>query len=270
MNLGGMVGALAARSAVRAEPGDYTQDGLLYCGGCKTPKQCRVLLDGAPIVVGCQCACAEAAYEARREAERKRETLLMAETLRVQGIADRELRRCAFGLAEETEELRKCRRYVENWDRMLKQNAGLLLWGTPGNGKTYAAACIANALIDRGVPALITSFPRILAAGWDKREIAEQMRRFPLLVLDDLGVERGSDYALETVYMVVDERYKSNLPLIVTTNLTLEDLRRPKDLKYQRIYERVLEMCVPVAFRGATRRSGKAAAKLRLAEEMLR
>ena len=77
---------------------------------------------------------------------------------------------------------------------MYTQNNGLLLWGNTGNGKTYAAACIANALIARGIPALITSFPRILNAGWDKREIAEQMRQYPLLVIDDLGAERESDY----------------------------------------------------------------------------
>ena len=127
----------------------------------------------------------------------------------------------------------------------------------------------ANALIARGIPALITSFPRILNAGWDKREIAEQMRQYPLLVIDDLGAERESDYALETVYMVIDERYKARKPLIVTTNLTLEEICKPKSMDYQRIYDRILEMCVPVVFQGGSIRRKAANEKLRRAREAL-
>ena len=122
------------------------------------------------------------------------------------------------------------------------------------SGKTFAAACIANALIDRGVPALVTSFPRILNGGWDKSEIISQMKRFPLMVIDDLGAERQSEYAQEIVYAVVDERYKTRKPLIVTTNLTLDEMNDPKSMDYKRIYSRIQEMCVPVYFKGGSRR----------------
>ena len=98
--------------------------------------------------------------------------------------------------------------------------------------------------------------------------IADQMKRFQLLVIDDLGVERESDYALEIVQLVVDERYKSGIPSIVTTNLTLKELENPKNLRYARIYDRVLEMCVPVYFDGPSRRQEKRKDKLRLAREV--
>lgn len=151
---------------------------------------------------------------------------------------------------------------------MLEHNNGLLFWGNVGTGKTFAAACIANALIDNGVPALVTSFPRILNSGWDKTEIIGQMKEFPLLVIDDLGVERSSEYALEIVQMVVDERYKSGMPLIVTTNLTRQELESPKDMRFSRIYDRVLEMCVPVYFDGPSRRKKTADDKMRFAREV--
>ena len=152
---------------------------------------------------------------------------------------------------------------------MSAQNTGLLLWGNTGNGKTYAAACIANSLIDLGIPTMITSFPRILNAWYDKQEIIAQVRYYPLLIIDDLGAERNSDYALETVYAVIDERYKAKKPLIVTTNLTLEEICKPKNMDYQRIYDRVLEMCVPVVFQGQSIRRQTANEKLKKAKEIL-
>lgn len=262
--------ALVKANEARKEPGDYIQDGLLYCGHCETPKQCRVSFGAEDRIVGCQCACASRRYEAECQAAKDRELRLRIEQMRSDGVRDRLVSACRFETAQETPELKKCRRYVEQWPEMLRANSGLLFWGNTGNGKTYAAACIANALIDRGIPAMVTSFPSILASDWETRaEITAQLNCYKLLVLDDLGAERGSDYALETVYRVVDERYKSRLPLIVTTNLTLEDLCKPKNMDYQRIYDRVLEMCVPVVFEGSSIRRQRANDNLRRAREVL-
>lgn len=264
-----LIAELAQKSAAVRESGDYVQDGLLYCGHCKTPKQCRISYGGGVRIVGCQCACQTRQYEAQRKAEKDREQALRIEALRASGIKDRSLADCRFDGAVETEGLAKCRRYLDNWPVMYAENHGLLLWGNTGNGKTFAAACIANALIDRGIPAMITSFPRILNAGYDKREIAEQMKHYQLLVIDDLGAERSSEYALETVYMVIDERYKAKKPLIVTTNLSLEELCKPKSMDYQRIYDRILEMCIPVVFQGDSLRRSMANEKLRRAKSLL-
>lgn len=74
------------------------------------------------------------------------------------------------------------------------------------------------------------------------------------MVIDDLGAERQSEYAQEIVYAVVDERYKTRKPLIVTTNLTLDEMNDPKSMDYKRIYSRIQEMCVPVYFKGGSRR----------------
>ena len=249
-----IITTVAEKSRATQEPGDYTRDGLLYCGQCHTPKQCRITVGGRTYTVGCQCTCAEERYQARRQALRQQEQAQRIESLRSRGIQDRALSACRFARAEETPQLARCRRYVQNWDQVQARNLGLLLWGGTGSGKTFAAACVANELISRGVPAMITSFPRILSAGYDRQDILTQVREFPLLVIDDLGVERSSDYALETVYLIVDERYKAKKPLIVTTNLSIETLKNPQNLTYQRIYDRILELCVPIAFPGPDRR----------------
>ena len=82
------------------------------------------------------------------------------------------------------------------------------------------------------------------------------------LILDDFGMERGTEYGLEQVFNVIDSRYRSGKPLIVTTNLTLDDLRNPEDTAHSRIYDRLLSMCVPVRFTGDNFRQETAQRKM--------
>jgi DNA replication protein DnaC len=269
MNVDALIDSIAKKAEPVRDLVDYEKDGLLYCGHCNTPKQCRIPIGGNVRLVGCQCACAAREYEAEKNARADREKRLRIETLRADGVRDKSLTACRFDRATMSDEIVKCKRYADAWDDMRRENSGLLLWGNTGNGKTFAAACIANELIDRGIPAMITSFPRILNAGYDKQEIIKQVRYYPLLVIDDLGAERSSEYAMETVYTVIDERYKAKKPLIVTTNLALDELCKPKNMDYQRIYDRVIEMCTPLVFKGDNLRREKANKRLRYVKSVL-
>ena len=69
---------------------------------------------------------------------------------------------------------------------------------------------------------------------------------------------KNAEYALEQVFAVIDARYRSRKPLIVTTNLTLDALKHPDDLAHARIYDRILEICAPILFGGANLRVEKA------------
>jgi len=79
-----------------------------------------------------------------------------------------------------------------------------------------------------------------------------------LLILDDFGMERQTDYAREQVFNIIDGRYLTKRPLIITTNLSLQEMKTTTDLAQKRIYDRVLEMCVPVFFSGESQRSDRA------------
>lgn len=133
-------------------------------------------------------------------------------------------------------------------------------------GKSYFAGCIANALMEREIPVCMTNFALILgdlAASFEGRnEYISRLCSFPLLILDDFGMERGTEYGLEQVYNVIDSRYRSGRPLIVTTNLTLEDLQHPEDTAHARIYDRLIEMCSPVRFTGSNFRKATAQEKM--------
>ena len=109
---------------------------------------------------------------------------------------------------------------------MRAENIGCLFWGGVGTGKSYLAGCIANALMEKEVPRphdeLCGLILNDLAASFEGRnEYISRLCRYPLLIIDDFGMERGTEYGLEQVFSVIDSRYRSGRPLIVTTNLTL-------------------------------------------------
>ena len=159
----------------------------------------------------------------------------------------------------------KAKTYADKWSDMLSKNIGLLLWGEVGTGKTYFAACIANALVENCVTVKMTNFSTILNDLFyenDKNQYIDRLNNHSLLIIDDLGIERDTEYALEQVYNIIDTRYKSNKPLIVTTNLTITEIKNPVDTAHKRIYDRVLEMCVPIKFDGENFRQQKATEKM--------
>ena len=167
--------------------------------------------------------------------------------------------------------MKVARDYVDKWTDALSDNMGLVLWGDVGTGKTFFAACIANALVEQNVSVKMTNFSTILNDLFtesDKNKYLNRLNDHSLLIIDDLGIERGTEYALEQVYNVIDTRYKSGKPLIITTNLTLDELKYPTDIPHKRIYDRVLGMCVPVMFNGMNFRKEEAAAKMEAAKKL--
>ena len=247
----------SASQSIRAEQGDYLgEDGLLYCHKCNTPKQCRVEIFDKVRTPMCLCKC-EAEKRDREEAERKRiEFEKRVKEMRRVGFPEAEMQDWTFehddGASGQIMSI--ARKYVENFDKMREDGKGLLLFGTVGNGKTFAAACIANALIDKGYPCMMTRFADIAQGIFDGKFTCHDFNRYPLLVLDDLAAERKTEYMQEIVFSVIDSRYRAKLPTIVTSNLTAEAIKNPADVAYQRIFSRLLEMCVPIEVKGEDRR----------------
>ena len=251
-------------------------NGLIYCSKCHTPRQKRIEVSGKTIEPRCMCACQTEDYD-RREQERKhREFLDIVAKNRSIGLPDPGLRKHTFenDLGYNSKQIRMAKRYVQHWEEMQKNSTGLLLWGDVGTGKSFIAGCIANALLDKGVPVIMTNFARLLNkltdmyAG-DRNAYIDSFKRYPMMIIDDLGVERNSEFAREQVFSVIDSRYRSELPMIVTTNLTLEELQHPEDLSRSRIYDRILERCLPIRVNEQNIRELNQAAVLARAKQLL-
>lgn len=259
---------LAEKTAQSAAPGDYIdpEKGLLVCGRCGKFKQTVISVDGKSQTVGCCCECDIKAWDL----EQKRFMRFEVQRLREACIADPDMREKTFFSSSDTGRLKKFQSYVENWDIMQKENIGLLFWGAPGSGKTHVAACIANALIDKGISAGILSVSSLLALPIKEHgPFIQEMLQMSLLVLDDFGAERETSYASETVFNLIDNRVKSGRPMIVTTNLTMKDLNNPMDITHQRIYQRILEACRPFYFKEAFYRSSIRERKQKILDDIL-
>ena len=266
---------MAAKMKAEGRSGDYVgEDGLLRCGKCHGRKQFRGAFLEKEFIVPVACECERAVLEAEEKERQRRERIEEIKRRKATCIHDKALMNATFDKDDGSlPQIASAKRYVETWDERKRNNDGLLLWGDVGCGKTFYAACIANALIEEGVSVLMTNFAKILNSlsgmyGDDKNAFISSMMSYSLLIIDDLGIERNTEYALEQVYNIVDERYKSNLPLIVTTNLSLNTLKNPPDTAHQRIYDRVLSMCVPVRFTGGSHRKTDADRRIRSCREL--
>lgn len=147
------------------------------------------------------------------------------------------------------------RAYAENFQPSLEQH-GIMFTGNVGTGKTFYACCIANAVIDRGYSALVTALQPLIRElrNYDTAEQAlRRIRQVDLLVLDDLGSTALNDYTTDKIFEIVDERYRSGKPLIVTTNLNPDEAWK-SSIGMRRIFDRLRERCRQVVVDGESRR----------------
>lgn len=248
-----------SKQAVKINSNDYKKDGLIYCGRCNTPKQAKFMIDGQERIVYCLCQC----ESDRRDKEEKefKERLKQQEYERKTKSIMRlysNFKESTFEHAEDSKITEIAKKYCAQFNTFKKDGKGLLLFGNVGTGKTYAAFCIVNELQKQGYECTITNFPTLanrLQSGYaDKQSIIDGLTTYDLVVLDDLAAERNTEYMDEIVQNVIDTLYKAKKPVIVTTNLTSEQLKNPYDLNKERTYSRILEMCIPVKVEHKDRR----------------
>lgn len=135
--------------------------------------------------------------------------------------------------------------------------SGLYLCGPVGTGKTYTAAGIIRSHIEAGERTRWLTVPTWLhkqRESFDNDtsvESVDSLIKSELLVLDDIGVERATPWALEMLYLLINEAYNACTPLVVTSNLTYAALA---DKTGARIVSRLAECCTPVEMTGSDRR----------------
>ena len=253
-----------SKQMIPAENGDYiNQDdnGLLYCGKCHTRKQGMVHMPFGELRPHILCKCQQIKADRERAEQQAREfaeAVQRNKTLCYPKAEQEKMLRKNFDNAEDSKLMRIARNYVENFPRLLKEGKGLTLFGGTGAGKSYAAACICNALLGKGYRCMFTNFARIrneLSGMWEERQdYIDGLSQYSLLVLDDLGAESDSSFMSEIVHAIIDARLRAGLPTIVTTNLTALQLSSGQDISRSRIYSRLFEMTIPIEVKHSDRR----------------
>ena len=283
-----------AKLKIPLEEGDYVgENGLMFCGKCKSAKETVLNFLGNETMVRCLCKCG---------AERRDKEMLLINRAKLEGdyerakvtLGERDLlnwiKRSNYKispyLVEEKKRLmiercyptssekkrlktfendngknpdimRIAKNYAERFDEMQEKGKGLVLFGNCGVGKTYAALCIANYLLDRDKECFVTNFSRI-ANDYDspmkRQEEIDRLNEFDLIVLDDMGIERTSTFMNEIVYSVIDSLITARKCVIITTNLTDAEIKKPNDVSKERIYQRLFEGTIPINVDGINNR----------------
>ena len=252
-------------SAVKKCDNDAVVDGLMICGTCGAPKQRRISIDGTVHVIPdvCRCERKKREEEQKRKEEQKREQHVSAWRKECfSSFGDGSLRiadKMRFEGAPKSDTEKKCRLYAERFDIALENNYGIVLCGGVGTGKTHLAGCICSKVIEEGYTAAFRSLvplaqKAVSVRESDREEAASILCATDLLVFDDFGVERRSEYMNEAVGTAIDIRYQTGKPLIITTNLTKNDFQNPQDESQRRVFSRITEMCAFLPVDGPDRR----------------
>lgn len=256
--------------------GDYMgDDGFIHCGKCGTRKQTMIEVMGRKLKAPHECACQKSEREEREREERERQHARMVE---------RNRRRCFHGSAFESATFDTddgetpritagCRAYCEKFPIMASKGKGLLFYGSTGTGKSSYAAMIANDLLERGYSVLFTSIAelagRMQYSFTAEVDVLADLRTFDLVVIDDIKTERTTSTMAERAYKIVNTLNEAKKPFICTTNLSIAEIKEPETQADRRVFDRILQRCMPVEVEGVQRRRKEIAADYTEMKELL-
>lgn len=248
---------------VPTDPDTYLgEDGRLYCSRCHGPRQSRIKLPWKKEekLVNCVCKCMEEEIQRIEEQKERMNRFCDVSGVRIAGFPASTIKDFTFDQDDggQPEITAAMRAYVKNYPELRKSAKGLLLYGNVGTGKTFAGGCVVNALEELGYPCLMTSVSRLAEVLFGLRDnrqrFLDTLLKFDLVLIDDLGSERNTEYMNEQVYNIVDSFYRAGIPMIITSNYTPKQLTEVEDITKRRVYDRLLERCHPIKVDGPSRR----------------
>lgn len=238
------------------------------CGREKTWRKGEIMGTVIRVPIMCQCE-VDLEEEIRKQEEAKAKQERIERTLALSNLGER-FRNASFDSWVTSPGTEKCfeavKRYADDFSKFTE--TGYCIYGRPGNGKSHLAAALVNAVIQRGYTAVFIEVPDLFSQikatyGGEGSEdrIMKSLAVCDLLVLDDAGAEKPTDWVQEKFYQIINARYKNHLPVVITTNT--KDMAGLEDIIGFRAYDRVLEMCEPLKNNGESYRRNIAVQRLR-------
>ena len=240
------------------------------CGKEKTWRKAVIM--GATIRVPIMCQCEvdlEEEVKKQEEAKTKQDRINRILALSNLGERFKDATFDAWVTSPGTEGcLAAMKEYAETFSKATE--TGYCIYGRAGNGKSHLAAALVNRLIQRGFTAVFIEVPDLFsrikatygAEGTGSEDkIMAALGKCDLLVLDDAGAEKPTEWVQEKFFQIINTRYKKFLPVVITTNT--KDMAGLEDIIGFRAYDRVLEMCVPLKNSGESYRRNVAVQRLR-------
>lgn len=232
-----------------------------YCGCNLEPIVLPSFLGSPARTVGfkdCSCAASKAARERQRLDELAKEQKMQAEKARKRYVAAG----IKLRYLNATSEL------AESLYQSVRSGKGAYLFGNVGTGKTHLASAVAMRAIDQGIRVRMVDMPSIIAhvkasfaTGGTEDDVFVHLCRYGLLIIDDLGKEAPTDWTLTQVFRVINSRYESLKPVIITSQYDFKSLgarlaRNGDTDTALAIVSRLSEMCQKIELKGHDRRLG--------------
>lgn len=253
-----------AGEKMKAQTFYVDEQGLRRCTVCNKRLETLISIPGLGIYekkVNCVCDCNDKQKAAYREEIRRMERMAEIPKAKYNAFSTPELEKITFlqDTTPKTEQGQLSRRWVAHYESNKAKGdiKWLFFYGGCGTGKTFYAACIANAMLNRSYTVKMATASELAAeiySAHDKTAAYNKYNEYELLIIDDVGAERQSDYMLDIVYSIVNARYNAHKPLIMTSNMTTAETGNPKDKRIERIMSRVWERGYPLEFTGEDRR----------------
>lgn len=277
------IAELAASTARGDEKPDYIKDGLIFCGECNTAKQFRTVNPEVVEAFGtdilpCMCECQKKeqskmdAFMERNQKENA-EKQRLEDAIRRGDIANKGYLYYTFerDKTPDSDISRKARKYADNFSDMYQKNIGLMFYGDNDAAKTFYACCIANAVFKAGYSVLVDTYGNLcsLVQDFGKRDsVLYAVRNYHLVVFDEYGAERGTEYVQDGAYSLINERIVSKKPMIITTNMRPGIVTPDMSEQTKRIISRLDEAVTPLEVPSSGVREKKGEAKSKYLERL--
>lgn len=281
---------------------EYSPPEPTFCKYCGAPLATRgawlddITVFWLPCKEVCSCPEAQEAHRAEKEAREQAEVArrrieenerLIARVKKVvgeSGMGERFLRRTfdRYQLTQDNAQAyRVAKAYADRFNDLMPGRGrepgrnGLYISGSKGVGKTHLAAAIANQLLGQGTAVICMTMIDLLerirrtyrkaaeaGMGISEADVLETYKRVSLLIIDDMGKEPATEWAVSMIYNIINGRYEACLPTIVTSNYGSKQLVRrltPKDTgdptTADATVDRLMEMCSGISLTGESWRS---------------
>lgn len=218
------------------QPDEYidSEDGLIHCKKCHQPRQRLVFMFGHEIHPWIPCNCQEGELKEEQKIRDIAERERFIRYLKSDGLGWKALEDCRFDNMQDTNP--ELKHKLKNYIRFIQEPVpcGLLLWGPTGRGKTFAAACIVNDVIESGQPAVMVSFTQLLQElttmpFQERKERLDSIFSKSLVCLDDFDLRFLNKLYIPLAVEVMKRVDHCNKPVLITTNYTLKELKDPKN-----------------------------------------
>lgn len=196
-------------------------------------------------VVGVPCKCQRDFKDKLTKAEINDHDIALIKRNKYECFPTPYLLKETFNKYGENVHINKAKGYVKEIGKLINEKKnGLVLCGSAGAGKTVAALCLANALLDRKFNVIFKIQQEITFVDYnDRNQMLNSLINCGILIIDDFNLELVNDAGREMLFYIIDSRIKRGKPIVVTSNHTKDAFKHPKSDVNKRIFDRLNEVC---------------------------